>query len=32
MTFLRLMQASSGAMPFVGGCDAHLCINEGFTL
>ena len=24
--------ASSGAIPFVGCCDAHLCINEGSTL
>ena len=28
----RLMRASSRAMPFGGGCDAHLCLSEGFTL
>src|SRR5580698_11284830 len=28
----RLMRASTRGMPFKGGCDAHLCLNEGFTL
>jgi hypothetical protein len=28
----RLMRASSRAMPLGGGRDAHLCLDEGFTL
>ena len=26
------MRTFSREMPFEGGCDAHLCLNEGFTL
>jgi len=28
----RLMRAFGRAMPFEGGCDAQICLNEGFTL
>ena len=26
------MRAFSRAMPFEGGCDPQICLNEGFTL
>jgi hypothetical protein len=26
------MRTFSRTMPFEGGCDAHLCLHEGFTL
>jgi hypothetical protein len=28
----RLMRASSRAMRFEGGCDAHLSLNQGLSL